>query len=184
MNHEPRSPRRDLLPQLPLEFSNHIARVEYTVFTKADCALAWKIFSDLSRWPRFCSLYSDLQWHGTPWTPGSRMRLEIREPINVTVDRVLTVCMPPHHVAWINHVRGYTMEQWVSFEPYQGGATRVSTWIEVTGAELSAKKGEDIRFLKDVVEGWFDKFSEECDHVVDFDKLASGDSLSSDDGLR
>jgi hypothetical protein len=157
MNYETRPPRRGLLPELPPEFTHHIARVEYAIFTKAKRSLAWQIFSDLSLWPKFCDLYENIRWHGTPWTPGSRLRIDVREPVNATVDRVLTVCMPPNYIAWINHVRG--------------GGTRVSTWIEVTGAEASAQRSEDIRLLETVVEGWFDNFSAECDRVADSDRF-------------
>jgi hypothetical protein len=79
--------------------------------------------------------------------------------------------MPPNYIAWINHVRGYTMEQWISFDAYQGGGARVSTWIEVTGAEASAQRSEDIRLLEAVVAGWFDNFCAECDRVADSDRF-------------
>jgi hypothetical protein len=59
------------------------------------------------------------------------------------------------------------MEQWISFDAYQSGGTRVSTWIEVTGVEASAQSKEDIRLLEAVVEGWFDNFTAECDRVAD-----------------
>lgn len=167
MDYETRPPRRGLLPELSAQFRNHIARVEYVVFTRADCRLAWKIFSDIKLWPQFCDLYTGLRWQGTPWRPGSRLRMELKDPVNAVVDRVVTVCMPPNHLAWINHVLGYTMEQWIAFEPYSGGGTRVATWIEVTGAELSKRGGDDIRYLKTIVSTWFDNFSAECDRADD-----------------
>lgn len=167
MNYETRPPRRGLLPELPPESNNHIARVEFAVFTKADCSVAWRIFSDLGLWPRFADHYGSIRWHGAPWTPGSRLHIEVRKPIDTTVDRVITVCMPPHHVAWINHVRGYTMEQWVSFDPYHGGGTRVSTWIEVMGAELSLQGGKDVKLIKTILAGWFENFVAECDRAAD-----------------
>jgi hypothetical protein len=166
MDYESRPLRRGLLPELSPELINHIARVEYVVFTRADCTLAWKLFSNIGLWPKFCHLYADIRWQGAPWTPGSRMRLEVGPPVDVTVDRVVTVCIPPHHISWINHVRGYTMEQWISIDPYQGG-TRVSTWIEVTGGELSSHRAEDMRLLKSVVIEWFENFRLECDRVAE-----------------
>ena len=53
--------------------------------------------------------------------------------------------------------------------PIKAGELRVSTWIEVTGAEASAQRSEDIRLLETVVEGWFDNFSAECDTIADSD---------------
>jgi hypothetical protein len=166
MNYETRPPRRGLMPPMSADFESSIARVEYSVLTSADCKLAWKIFSDTSLWSRFSDLYGAIRWQGPAWTPGSRLRIDIGEPINATVDRVITICMPPHNVAWINHVRGYTMEQWVSFDPYQGGGTKVSTWIEVTGAEISQRGGEDIKYLKTVLVSWFTRFAAECDRAA------------------
>ena len=180
MNHELGPPRRGLLPQLPLDVNSQIARVEYVVFTEADCALAWRTFSDLKLWPTFSDLYDSLRWQGSPWTPGSRLRLEIGKPFHTVVDRVITVCMPPRHVGWISHVRGYTMEQWVSFDPYSGGGTRVSTWIEITGAGLLVEEGRDVKIVKTLLASWFDKFVAECDRVHGFNDLRMGDSKSLD----
>lgn len=180
MNQELGPPRRGLLPQLPPNASTHIARVEYIIFTLADCAIAWRTFSDLKLWPTFSDLYDSIRWQGSPWTPGSRLHLEIREPFQVVVDRVLTICVPPHRVAWISHVRGYTMEQWVTFDPYLGGGTRVSTWIEITGANLWAEEGKDIKVLKTLLASWFDNFIAECDRVAEGSSLRSGNSPSSD----
>jgi len=166
MNYETRPPRRGLMPPLSADFETPIARVEFAVFTTADCSLAWRIFSDTSLWPRFSDLYGAIRWQGPAWTPGSRLRIEVHEPIDAIVDRVITVCMPPHKVAWINHVRGYTMEQWVSFDPYQAGGTKVSTWIEVTGAEISLRGGEDIKYLKSLLISWFTRFAAESDRAA------------------
>ena len=166
MNYETRPPRRGLMPPMSADFESSIARVEYSVLTSADCKLAWKIFSDTSLWSRFSDLYGAIRWQGPAWTPGSRLRIDIGEPINATVDRVITICMSPHNVAWINHVRGYTMEQWVSLDPTAGGGTRISTWIEVTGAGVSRDRELDLQELKSVVCTWFDNFSLECDRAA------------------
>lgn len=166
MNYEPRPPRRDLTLNLSSEFESQVERLEYIVFTQADCALAWKVYSDINLWPSFCDIYGEIEWQGTPWTPGSRLRTELRPPLGATAQRVITVCMPPRQVAWINHVRSSTMEQWVSFDPYPGGGTRVSTWIEVTGAELEADRSNFLKYLRKVVATWFENFALECDRVA------------------
>jgi hypothetical protein len=148
------------------EPENPVSRVEYIVFTHADCALAWRIFSDLRLWPNFCDIYGEIAWQGTPWTPGSRLRIELQPPLNATANRVITVCTPPHQVAWINHVCGNTMEQWVSFDSYHGGGTRISTWIEVTGTELAVNGISFLTFLRRVLATWFENFALECDRVA------------------
>lgn len=166
MNYEMRPPRRGLPPNLSSDLLSQFVRVEYVVFTEANPELAWRIFSNIELWPKFCSLYKNIRWQGAPWTAGSRLHIEIREPISAIVDRALTVCMPPHHISWISHVRGYTMEQWVSFDPSPGGGTRVATWIEVMGGGISRDKELDLQQLKSVVGTWFDNFSLECDRVA------------------
>ena len=141
-----------------------IVRVEYTISTKADYAFAWRIFSDCSNWHRFSNAYRSIEWQGAPWVPGSRLQIEIVSPVVATQDRVITLCEPPRCVAWINHVLGYTMEQWVLFDPEAGGGTRVSTWIEITGADLEGRDVEKLvtRFLAD----WFVSFCAECDRMT------------------
>ena len=147
---------------------SEIARIDYIVFTKAPCDLAWKIFSDWKRWQFFSDVYgSPIEWKGSPWAPGSRMQFDIVRPVRARLDRVITVCTPPRCVAWINHVRGYTMEQWVLFDPFAGGGTRITTWIELTGAEL-CPEGHDTRIVvKGMLEKWFSNFCAECDRMAE-----------------
>ena len=89
MDHETRPRRRGPLPKPSPDLNSPIDRVENVIFTKADCAMAWKTFSDLKLWPSFADLYDSIRWQGSPWTPGSRLRLEIREPFQAVVDRVM-----------------------------------------------------------------------------------------------
>ena len=162
MNYEPRPPRRGLLPHLSSEIIANITRIEYSVFTRAECELAWKVLSNTELWPKFCRLYKRTRWQGPPWTPGSRVKLDLGPPVNATADRVVTVCTPPHHIAWINHICGYTMEQWISLDPHVG-STRVSAWIEVSGGDPNRDRAEDMRLLENIVAEWFDNFWRECD---------------------
>jgi hypothetical protein len=179
MNYEPRPLRRGLLPNLSSDIIASVARLEYSVFTRADCSLAWKVLTNVELWPKFCRLYKHIRWQGTPWTPGSRVRVDLGAPVNSTADRVVTVCSPPHHVSWINHISGYTMEQWVSLDPFNLGGTRVSVWIEVTGGDPSRDRAEDMRLLQSVVVEWFDNFWRECDLVAQ--QARSGDIRSEAD---
>jgi hypothetical protein len=142
-----------------------IVRVEYSISTKADCALTWRIFTDCARWHRFTNAYRSLEWRGEPWVPGSRLQIEIVRPVVATQDRVITICTPPRCVAWVNHVMGYTMEQWVLFDPDAGGGTRVSTWIEITGADLEGHNIE--KMVAQFAADWLINFGAECDRRAD-----------------
>jgi hypothetical protein len=144
-----------------------IVRIESIVLTRANCTLAWKIFSNWNLWPKFSKVYGKrIEWHGAPWESGSRMIIDIIRPVSAKVDRVITVCTPPHCVAWISHVQGYTMEQWVVFDPYTGGGAKVTTWIELTGPALCGEKHDMKALMQSFIDEWFHNFSAECDRAA------------------
>jgi len=145
-----------------------IARVEYTVFTKADCVFTWRIFSDVKLWRSSSDVYGErIEWRGAPWMPGSQLLIDIVKPVSTQVDRVITICTPPRCVAWINHVRGFTMEQWVLFDPFAGGGTKVTTWVEMTGAKMEADGNETREILQTLLEKWFMNFAAMCDELAE-----------------
>ena len=150
----------------PSRLRNGIVRVEFSVVSKADPNLAWKLFSQCDQWNCYLNAYGEIRWIGEPWTPGSRLQIELTYPVKATQDRVITVCNPPRCVGWINHVLGYTMEQWVLFDPHSGGGTRISTWVEFTGAALNVD-GQDLETtVREFVETWYTNFAAECDRKV------------------
>ncbi len=163
MNH-PSGPAPGPTPIVsPTTLKPEIVRVECTHYTRADCGMAWRIFSDVGRWRIFSDAYRKIEWRGSPWATGSRLRIEIVKPVVATQDRVITMCTPPRCVAWINHVLGYSMEQWVLFDPVDGG-TRVSTWLEITGSDFH---GQDVgEMVTRIMEDWFSNFCAECDRVA------------------
>ncbi len=137
---------------------------EYSVVTRAGPALAWAIYTDWRRWPRFSDMYGAIDWiRGEPWQIGSRLRIRIVKPVSTTVEHVITLCLPPQKLAWIDHAMGTTMEQWVVFEPLPDGDTRVTTAAAFTGltaflAGLALKQ-----VLLDFTHTWYDNFRDECD---------------------
>lgn len=148
----------------PTSLKPEIIRVECTHYTRVDCGMAWRIFSDIGRWRIFSDAYRSIEWRGEPWAPGSRLQIDIVKPVVARQDRVITMCTPPRGVAWINHVLGYSMEQWVLFDPVDSG-TRVSTWLELTG---SGFHGQDVgKMVTRIMENWFSNFCAECDRVAE-----------------
>ena len=144
---------------------SEMVRLEYTAVTQADPALAWKVFSDWRRWSRFSDFYGNIRWlSGEPWMVGSRLQIELVRPVRTTVDHVITVCSPRDCVAWIDHFKGYTMEQWVVFEALGEGGTRVRTWAELVGP--TSAEGVPVRdTVKNFIELWYSRFCTECDGV-------------------
>jgi hypothetical protein len=156
-------------PSQPLRHKDsglEISRFEYKTITKADCNLAWRIFSDCEGWAAFSDLYRNVQWRGFPWAPGSRLEMQITRPAVTRIDRVITVCTPPRCVAWIGHGSGYSWEQWVLFEPHAGTGAKISTWVEVVGARLPRENGfRDL--VRQLHEEWYESFRSECDRTVE-----------------
>jgi hypothetical protein len=141
-----------------------LERLEYSIITKADRCLTWKVFSDWRKWHKFSDIYKDIRWiKGQPWQAGSRMKIEIQRPLHTTVDHVIISCSPPKHVAWIDHTMGNTMEQWVLFEPHPEGGTRVFTWAEFTGM-TDMLGGRPMKgLIGEFIRNWYGKFGETCD---------------------
>ena len=142
--------------------------LEYTAFTKASPTLAWNMFCDFRLWPQFSNIYGDIRWtRGKPWTAGSRLKIEIIRPIKATVDHVITVCSPGEQIAWIDHVLGNTMEQWVTFEALPDGRTRVYTWADIHGSGPFVSARSLGEFVGSFLRQWYDSFCQACDQLVE-----------------
>lgn len=141
-------------------------RFEYSVTTKAPQEVAWRVFSDWTRWPQFSDYYQDIRWtKGEPWQEGSRLSIISAKPIRVTLDHVITMCEPPARVAWIDHAIGVTLEQWVFFDRLRDG-TEVRTWAEFTGITtvIAGRKIKDV--LLEFTRNWYDRYAAECDRAA------------------
>jgi len=127
--------------------------------------VAWRVFSNWKLWPQFSELYDNIQWtKGEPWQEGSHLSIRAAKPIGVTLDQVITVCVPAEKVAWIDRAVGTIMEQWVFFESQPGGGTRVHTWGELTGM-IPLIAGRTIKDLL-LTRTWYDRYAVECDRVA------------------
>lgn len=142
--------------------------LEYTIFTRADRVLAWRLFSDFRFWPAFSDIYGGIRWaKGKPWAVGSRLQIEILRPVKATVDHVITICTPGEQVAWIDHALGNTLVQWVTFESLPDARTRIHTWVEVTGAHRAIAGHDCSEFLRGFIRGWYDRFCAACDQLAE-----------------
>jgi hypothetical protein len=134
--------------------------------TKAGCEAVWKLFSECEQWNRYVNAYGKIRWLGERWAPGSRLLIEMTCPTSAVQNRVITVCNPPRSVAWINHVLGYTMEQWVCFDPLAGGGTRISTWVEIAGPTLIVDGQDLVAIARNFVETWYNNFGKHCETLA------------------
>ena len=66
-------------------------RFQYCVTTKASRKLAWDVFSNWRRWNEFANIYGQLYWReGRPWEAGSRLDIEVLDPVRTVVSHVIT----------------------------------------------------------------------------------------------
>jgi hypothetical protein len=147
---------------------------EYSVTTKAAPEVAWQVFSDWKLWPEFSELYKEICWtKGQPWQIGSRLSITVTKPVSVTLDHVITTCVPGEKVAWIDHALGTTMEQWVVFEFEPGGGTLIRTWAELTGVLplIAGRRIKDV--LLEFTRTWYDRYAAECDRVAEASSLSA-----------
>jgi hypothetical protein len=142
-------------------------RFQYSVTTKASRKLAWDVFSNWRRWNEFANIYGEVQWReGRPWEAGSRLDIEVLEPVKTVVSHVITNCQPAHKVGWIDHALGVVLAQWVSFEEHARKGTRVHTWGDVVhaGVTIAGRSAEQI--VTNFTETWYENFRTVCDSVA------------------
>ena len=147
-------------------------RFQYGVITKASRARAWEVFSNWRRWNEFANIYGELHWReGKPWEAGSRLEIQVLQPVNTVVSHVITSCQPAHKVGWIDHSLGVVLAQWVSFEEIAGRGTRVHTWGDIvhSGVKIAGHTAEQL--ITGFTETWYENFRVACDQLA----LASGD---------
>jgi hypothetical protein len=144
-----------------------IHKFRYEVVTKATAELAWEVFSNWRRWHTFSNIYGSLNWtQGTPWTEGSRLRIEVVQPMHMFIDHVITFCEPARKVGWIDNAFGVVMEQWVTFQKTLEGTTRVTLTGEMVGGESVSVAGMSAAALvEEFTRGWYENFRTVCDEL-------------------
>src|SRR5260370_25351358 len=101
-------------------------RFQYSVTTKASRKLAWEVFSNWRRWNEFANIYGEVQWReGRAWGAGSRLDIEVLEPVKTGVSHGITNCQPAHQVGWIDHALGVGLGRWFRLAEHARKETRV-----------------------------------------------------------
>jgi hypothetical protein len=140
----------------------------YEVVTRATAELAWEVFSNWRRWHTFSNIYGSLEWtQGTPWSEGSRLRIEVIRPVHLFIDHVITYCDPGQKIGWIDNAFGVVVEQWVTFQQTMEGLTRVTLVGEMVGGESINIGGKDAQELvQDFTRSWYENFRTVCDELA------------------
>ena len=137
---------------------------QYTVITKASPVVAWRVFSDWTRWHSFANVYGSVSWHeGKPWQVGSRLLIELMRPVATVIDHVIIACDPAKKIGWIDNALGVTIIQWVEFEPQVNDRTVIHTWGEIAGAKLVVAGRTVEQLVNSFTETWYENFRAACD---------------------
>jgi len=137
---------------------------EYVVTTKASPALAWKVYSDWKMWPKFANVYGEVEWsEGRPWEVGSRLDIEVLQPVRTVIDHLIILCDPRRELGWIDRAMGVTLGQWVEFEALPGGGTRVTTWGDVAPGDAVINGRTVAQLVDSFTRTWYENFRATCD---------------------
>ena len=144
------------------------ASFSYSVATRLPRGQVWDLLTDVTNWPRFSDIYSDLHWEGEPWTAGSLLVGRINYPIVVSGQYVIRDCKPPELIRYLSQTQdaGFATERTIRLEQHAEG-TRVRVDAYLVGEPKMP--GGGLEFLRGLTTRWFNEFASFCE-----DQLASG----------
>lgn len=126
----------------------------------------WGLLADITNWPKFSDIYSDLRWDGPPWVEGSALVGQLNYPIVVYGRYVIKACDPPRLVRYLSQTRdaGFATERTISLEELPNG-TLIRVEAFVVGQP--AMPGGAPEFLKSLTSRWLDELRRFCDSHAD-----------------
>jgi hypothetical protein len=144
----------------------HVAvSFSHSVTTKLPRDNVWSLVIDITNWPKFSDIYSDLRWEGTPWAEGSALVGQLNYPIVVSGRYVIRKCNPPRLIRYLSqtHNAGFATERTISLEELPNGTLiRVEAFV-VGQPDMP---GGALAFLKSLTERWFDDLARFCDNYA------------------
>lgn len=138
------------------------ASFSYSVGTNLPRGRVWGVLTDITNWPRFSEMYSDLRWEGTPWTVGSAIVGQLNYPIVVSGRYEIRECNPPVLIRYLSQTKdaGFATERTITLEQVINGTViRVDSYL-VGSPEI---QGGGAEFLRSLTTRWFDEFARFCD---------------------
>ncbi len=134
----------------------------YCVTTKLPRGRVWSLLTDITNWPKFSDMYSNLHWDGTPWTEGSAIVGQLNYPIVVAGRYVIKRCEPPVLIRYLSQTRdaGFATERTITLEQTGSGTTiQVDSFLVGT----PSMPGGGPEFLKSLTTRWLSEFARFCD---------------------
>jgi hypothetical protein len=135
----------------------------YSVSTTLPRGRVWSLLTDITNWPKFSNMYSDLHWEGTPWAEGSAIVGQLNYPIVVSGRYVIRNCDPPTMIRYLSQTRdaGFATERTIMLEQLAGGTKIRADALLVGSPEMPGGGSE---FLRSLTTRWFDEFARFCDN--------------------
>jgi hypothetical protein len=83
----------------------------------------WGALTDITNWPKFSDVYSNLSWAGEPWEEGSRLMGTLHYPIELQGQYVIKTCQPPKLTRYLSQTResGFATERTIRLEALPKG---------------------------------------------------------------
>ena len=134
----------------------------YSVVTELPRSRVWSLLTDITNWPKFSDMYSDLRWDGPPWAEGSALVGQLNYPIVVSGRYVIKKCDPPALIRYLSQTRdaGFATERTITLEQMtEGTQIRVEAYV-VGRPEMPGGAPE---FLRSLTTRWFAEFAHFCD---------------------
>ena len=146
-----------------------------SVITKLLRSRVWELLTDITNWPKFSDVYSNLHWVGEPWAEGSLPAGELNYPIVVSGQYVVRASEPPVLIRYLSPTReaGFATERTIRLEQLGEG-----TLIQVDAFVGEPKMpGGALEFLKGLTTRWFSEFAGFCDRHANASSHDEGQSL-------
>ncbi len=137
--------------------------LSHSVTTKLPRKQVWNLLTDITNWPKFSDIYSDLRWDGPPWVEGSAIVGQLNYPIVVAGRYIIRRCDPPRLIRYLSQTRdaGFATERTITLEESQDG-TLIRVEAFVVGNP--GTPGGAQAFLKSLTLRWFNEFASFCDN--------------------
>jgi hypothetical protein len=137
-------------------------RFSYSVSTTLPRDWVWALLADITNWPKFSDVYSNLHWAGTPWEAGSRLTGTLHYPIEVHGQYEIKACDPPKLIRYLSQTResGFATETTIRLEALPEGAViRVDAYVV---GEPKVQGGAP-EFRQKLTTRWFEESARFCD---------------------
>lgn len=136
---------------------------DFQVVLDAPLQTVFSIYVDVDRW-RNRNVFGEIQWvQGTPWTEGSRLRIETRNPIRSTVEQVVQHFALNESVSYLSHVFGITCETRVTFTPVAFDRTAINVVMTLVGTASRSLGFAVAPAITKATKGFFEELRKECE---------------------